>query len=68
VRAVLVTYIVPFVGVVVGWLALNESIGVNTVAGGLLIVAGVASVLRGQAPVRLPLAVPTGAPRTAALD
>jgi drug/metabolite transporter (DMT)-like permease len=68
VRAVLVTYIVPFVGVVVGWLALNESIGVNTVAGGLLIVAGVASVLRGQAPVRPPLAVPAGAPRTAALD
>jgi hypothetical protein len=33
-----------------------------------LIVAGVASVLRGQAPLRLPLAVPTRAPRTAALD
>jgi drug/metabolite transporter (DMT)-like permease len=65
VRAVTVTYIVPFVGVVVGWLALNESIGLNTVAGGLLIVAGVASVLRGQAPVRPPLAVPAGAPRTA---
>jgi drug/metabolite transporter (DMT)-like permease len=65
VRAVLVTYIVPFVGVVVGWLALNESIGLNTVAGGLLIVAGVASVLRGQAPVRPPLAVAAGAPRAA---
>lgn len=52
VRATLVTYIVPIIAVVLGWLALDESIGVNTVAGGLLIVAGVAAVMRGQAPVR----------------
>lgn len=51
-RASLVTYIVPAVAVVLGWIALDESIGVNTIAGGLLIVAGVASVMRGAAPVR----------------
>ncbi|MEK7248396.1 MAG: DMT family transporter [Chloroflexota bacterium] len=54
VRATLVTYIVPIIAVFLGWIALDESIGVNTIAGGLLIVAGVASVMRGQAPVRQP--------------
>ncbi len=52
VRASLVTYIVPVIAVVLGWVVLDEHIGVNTVAGGLLIVAGVASVMRGAAPVR----------------
>ncbi|MEO8457287.1 MAG: DMT family transporter [Chloroflexota bacterium] len=52
VRATLVTYIVPIVAVFLGWIALGESVGVNTIAGGLLIVAGVASVMRGQAPAR----------------
>jgi drug/metabolite transporter (DMT)-like permease len=61
VRASLVTYIVPVVAVVLGWLVLDESIGVNTIAGGLLIVAGVASVMRGQAPVRLVRREPVGA-------
>jgi drug/metabolite transporter (DMT)-like permease len=56
VRATLVTYIVPIIAVVLGWLVLDESVGVNTIAGGLLIVAGVASVMRGQAPVRRPRA------------
>jgi len=52
VRASLVTYIVPVMGLLLGWLVLDESIGLNTVLGALLIVAGVASVMRGQAPVR----------------
>jgi drug/metabolite transporter (DMT)-like permease len=47
VRASLVTYIVPIVAVVLGWLVLDESVGVNTIVGGLLIVAGVAVVMRG---------------------
>jgi drug/metabolite transporter (DMT)-like permease len=47
VRASLVTYIVPVIAVFLGWVVLDESIGLNTVAGGLLIVAGVASVMRG---------------------
>jgi drug/metabolite transporter (DMT)-like permease len=62
VRASLVTYIVPVVAVVLGWLVLDESIGVNTVAGGLLIVAGVASAMRGAAPVRVARREPAGAP------
>lgn len=61
VRASLVTYIVPVIAVVLGWLVLDESIGVNTVAGGLLIVGGVASVMRGAAPVRQPRVEPIGA-------
>lgn len=66
VRASLVTYIVPCVAVVLGWLVLDESIGVNTIAGGLLIVAGVASVMRGAAPParESTIIVPAGAPET----
>ena len=50
VRASLVTYIVPVLGLLLGWLVLDEGIGVNTIAGFLLIIAGVATVMRGQAP------------------
>ena len=46
VKASLVTYLVPVIAVILGWAVLDESIGVNTVAGGLLIVGGVASVMR----------------------
>lgn len=52
VRASLVTYIVPVMGLLLGWLVLDESVGLNTVLGAMLIVVGVASVMRGQAPVR----------------
>jgi drug/metabolite transporter (DMT)-like permease len=52
VRATLVTYIVPFIAVILGWIVLDEHVGLNTIAGGLLIVAGVASVMGGRAPVR----------------
>ncbi|MCH7616799.1 MAG: DMT family transporter [Chloroflexi bacterium] len=50
VRASLVTYIVPVLALFLGWLILDESIGVNTIAGFLLIIAGVATVMRGQTP------------------
>ena len=50
VRASLVTYIVPVLGLLLGWLVLDEDIGVNTIVGFLLIIAGVATVMRGQAP------------------
>ncbi|HMM41230.1 MAG TPA: DMT family transporter [Thermomicrobiales bacterium] len=40
--ASLVTYIIPPVGLLLGWLALEEDLGINGVAGMLLIVAGVA--------------------------
>ena len=47
VRASLVTYIVPVVSLLLGWLVLGESIGPRTAAGGLLIVGGVAAVMFG---------------------
>lgn len=58
VRASLVTYIVPVVGLLLGWALLDESIGVNTVLGAAMIIAGVTAVIRGQVPTsqRLPAA------------
>ena len=50
VRSSLVTYIIPIVGLSLGWAVLDESIGVNTILGCALIIAGVAAVMRGQAP------------------
>ncbi len=50
VRASLVTYIVPVLALLLGWVVLDEGIGVNTIAGFLLIIGGVATVMRGQAP------------------
>ncbi len=50
VRASLVTYIVPIVALFLGWLVLDETIGLNVIAGAALIIVGVASVMRGQAP------------------
>jgi drug/metabolite transporter (DMT)-like permease len=52
VRASLVTYIVPVVALVLGWAVLDESIGWNTLAGAALIIVGVMTVARGQAPGR----------------
>jgi drug/metabolite transporter (DMT)-like permease len=50
VRASLVTYIIPVVGLFLGWAVLDESIGVNTLVGTALIIGGVAMVLRGGSP------------------
>jgi drug/metabolite transporter (DMT)-like permease len=50
VRSSLVTYIIPIVGLFLGWAVLDESIGMSTVFGCALIIAGVAVVMRGQAP------------------
>lgn len=60
VRASLVTYIVPLVGLLLGWLVLSEEIGASILLGAALIVAGVAVVMRGQAPARVktPVAAP----------
>ena len=57
VRSSLVTYIIPVVGLFLGWVVLNESIGVNTILGCALIIVGVAAVMRGQAPSSQRLAV-----------
>lgn len=50
VRASLVTYVVPVVGLALGWAVLDEGIGVNTLLGAALIIMGVSAVMRGQAP------------------
>jgi len=60
VRASLVTYIIPIVGLFLGWLVLDERIGVNTLFGAALIIAGVAAVMRGPAPARERLPVAEG--------
>ncbi len=57
VRSSLVTYIIPIVGLFLGWAVLNESIGLNTVLGSALIIAGVAAVMRGQTPSNQRLAL-----------
>ncbi len=44
VRAGLVTYLVPPVGVVLGWLVLDEAIGWNLLAGLVFVIGGVALV------------------------
>jgi drug/metabolite transporter (DMT)-like permease len=48
VRASLVTYITPVVGVFLGWGVFGESIGPNIIGGGALVAAGVASVMYGR--------------------
>jgi len=50
VRSSLVTYVVPVVALILGWLVLDEGIGLNVILGAALIIGGVASVIRGQAP------------------
>ena len=52
VRASLVTYIVPVIALFLGWAVLDESLGLNVLAGAVLIVLGVATVMRGQVPPR----------------
>jgi drug/metabolite transporter (DMT)-like permease len=46
VRASLVTYIIPIVGLFLGWAVLDESIGINTIFGCGLIILGVATVIQ----------------------
>ena len=67
VRTSLVTYVLPVVGLFLGWAVLDESLGLNTLVGAALIIAGVASVMRGQAPARQRV-VPVAAPEASAAD
>lgn len=62
VRSSLVTYVIPIVGLLLGWAVLDESIGAETIVGSLLIIAGVAAVMRGQAPRSERMPVAAGAP------
>lgn len=50
VRSSLVTYIIPVVGLFLGWAVLEEPIGLNTVLGAAMIIGGVAAVARGEVP------------------
>jgi drug/metabolite transporter (DMT)-like permease len=58
VRASLVTYIIPIVGLFLGWAVLDEGIGLNTLAGSALIIGGVAIVMRGGAPAPESTSIP----------
>jgi drug/metabolite transporter (DMT)-like permease len=62
VRASLVTYIIPIVGLFLGWAVLDEGVGVNTLLGSAIIIAGVAIVMRERAPAGEPIR--TGKDRT----
>lgn len=66
VRSSLVTYVVPVIALVLGWLVLDESIGLNVIVGAALIIGGVASVMRGQAPTSRRVLTPSGASAVAA--
>jgi probable blue pigment (indigoidine) exporter len=61
VRASLVTYVVPVIGLFLGWIVLGEDIGPGIILGALCIVAGVAVVIRGQAPASERMAPPVQA-------
>jgi drug/metabolite transporter (DMT)-like permease len=45
VRTSLVTYIIPITGLILGWTVLDESIGINSIAGCALIILGVTTVI-----------------------
>lgn len=49
VRASLVTYVVPVVGLFLGWAVLDERLGLGAVLGTALIILGVASIMMGRA-------------------
>jgi drug/metabolite transporter (DMT)-like permease len=46
VRASLVTYILPIVGLLLGWAVLDESVGINSILGCGLIILGVTTVMQ----------------------
>jgi len=46
VRTSLVTYIVPITGLILGWAVLDESVGINSIAGCGLIILGVTTVIQ----------------------
>ncbi|MGQ9572463.1 MAG: DMT family transporter [Dehalococcoidia bacterium] len=48
VRTSLVTYVIPIVGLILGWAVLNETVGFNSIFGCGLIIAGITTVLQGR--------------------
>ena len=57
----LVTYIVPVVGLALGWAVLNEGIGLNALVGVLLIILGVVSAMIAKTPDPDPQTLPVPA-------
>ena len=55
VRTSLVTYVIPIVGLILGWAVLGESFGINTIAGSGLIILGVTAVIQRREPLSHPL-------------
>jgi drug/metabolite transporter (DMT)-like permease len=45
VRTSLVTYVIPIVGLILGWAVLDESVGINSIAGCGLILLGITAVM-----------------------
>jgi drug/metabolite transporter (DMT)-like permease len=60
VRASLVTYIIPIVGLILGWAVLDESVGINSIVGCGLIILGITTVILPRAAPRLAAANPPG--------
>jgi len=59
VQVSVVSYLLPITAALLGWAVLDEVIGLNTVAGMVLIIGGILAVNVGMRPdVRLPAAVP----------
>jgi drug/metabolite transporter (DMT)-like permease len=47
----LVTYVIPIVGLILGWAVLDESVGINSIAGCGLILLGITAVLQRREPL-----------------
>lgn len=66
VQVSVVSYLLPVTAAILGWAVLDESIGVNTLGGMVLIIGGILAVNLAMRPeVRLPAAVPAVLPRAA---
>ena len=65
VRASLVTYVVPVVGLFLGWAVLGEDIGPGAIAGTALIIAGTAGAMLGKAPAAQRTPEPAATPAAA---
>jgi drug/metabolite transporter (DMT)-like permease len=71
-RLSLITYVMPIVGIVLGFAVLGETIDLQTLLGTAIILGGVGLVnssrnsrrIFGRAPVQIPASVPAEAPRT----
>lgn len=66
VKASLTSYIMPISGLFLGWLVLDEKLGVNSFIGSAIIISGVYLVLRGRIPFSIPRILPQRLPAAVA--